>query len=212
MHNIFVHMKLNRLGIINEKSPRCSLVLLGREREAREAARASPMHSAESAAPRLTRLPALPDGHTPLQKNQGGWRYRFVDEDGNDGRSSNDLENVLHQSRPSPPHLGPALRMEIELPLSIASQDIDLDVQPCFVRLLAEGHLLQVLFPEEVCADRATAQRSKASGRLVLSLPKRQARAFERCGGSSVTRRDLPQRNLCCVAAGNPGVAPALVD
>lgn len=102
--------------------------------------------------------------------------------------------------------------MEIELPLSIASQDIDLDVQPCFVRLLAEGHLLQVLFPEEVCADRATAQRSKASGRLVLSLPKRQARAFKRCGGPSTKHRNLPRRNLCCVAAGDPGVAPALID
>ena len=170
------------------------------------------MHSAEGAVTRLTRLPALPDGHTPLQKNQGGWRFRFVEEDFDGGSRGDDLENV-HPSRASPSNLrSPSLRMEIELPLSVASQDIDLDVQPCFVRVLVEGRLLQVLFPEEVCAARATAQRSKASGRLVLSLPKRQARPFKRCGGPSTTHHDPPQRSLCCVATGDPGVAPALVD
>lgn len=39
-------------------------------------------------------------------------------------------------------------------------------------RLLIKGKLLQLLLPCEVRPDAARAQRSQASGRLVLELPK----------------------------------------
>jgi protein TilB len=46
------------------------------------------------------------------------------------------------------------------------------DVQPRYVRLLIKGRLLQLRLPCEVLPDESAAQRSKASGRLVLNMPK----------------------------------------
>lgn len=46
------------------------------------------------------------------------------------------------------------------------------DVQPRWARLLVKGRLLQLKLPCEVSPDESDAQRSKASGRLVLTMPK----------------------------------------
>ena len=35
----------------------------------------------------------------------------------------------------------------------------------------AQGKLLQLALPQEVCPDRATAQRSATTGRLVITMP-----------------------------------------
>ena len=48
---------------------------------------------------------------------------------------------------------------------------VQVDVHPKLVRLLARGRLLQIRLPEEVCSDMAIAQRSKASGKLVITMP-----------------------------------------
>jgi protein TilB len=49
---------------------------------------------------------------------------------------------------------------------------LQVDVQPTFVRLLIKGRLLQLVVPEEVRPDAATAQRSKLTGDLLLTMPK----------------------------------------
>ena len=52
---------------------------------------------------------------------------------------------------------------------------VQADVQPTLVRLLIRGRLLQLRLPEEVRPDASSARRSRASGRLVVSMPKLEA-------------------------------------
>lgn len=49
---------------------------------------------------------------------------------------------------------------------------IKADVRPTLVRLLIKGRLLQLILPEEVRADDSKAERSQATGRLVVTMPK----------------------------------------
>lgn len=58
------------------------------------------------------------------------------------------------------------------MPGSYVLSELQADVQPRWVRMLLKGRLLQLKLPCEVCPNLAQAQRSKASGRLVLSLPR----------------------------------------
>ena len=51
-------------------------------------------------------------------------------------------------------------------------QVLQADVQPRWARLLVKGRLLQLKLPCEVRPDASSAQRSKATGRLVLDMPK----------------------------------------
>ena len=48
---------------------------------------------------------------------------------------------------------------------------LDVDVQPNFVRVTIKGQLLQLTLPTEVQSDRSIAQRSNASGDLVVTMP-----------------------------------------
>ena len=48
---------------------------------------------------------------------------------------------------------------------------VDIDVQPRLVRLLIKGKLLQLKLEAEVSSDRATAQRSKTTGSLLVTMP-----------------------------------------
>ena len=48
---------------------------------------------------------------------------------------------------------------------------VDIDVQPTFVRITIKGQLLQLVLPSEVHSDRSVAQRSLASGDLVVTMP-----------------------------------------
>lgn len=49
---------------------------------------------------------------------------------------------------------------------------VQVDVQPHLIRLLIKGRLLQLLLPCEVRTDASTAQRSNATGRLQITMPK----------------------------------------
>jgi protein TilB len=48
---------------------------------------------------------------------------------------------------------------------------IDVDIQPTFVRVIIKGKLLQLVLSTEVQSDRSVAQRSLASGDLVVTMP-----------------------------------------
>ena len=49
---------------------------------------------------------------------------------------------------------------------------IDVDVQTRIVRVLIKGKLMCLVLPEEVKPDQSTAQRSKVTGSLVVTMPK----------------------------------------
>ena len=48
---------------------------------------------------------------------------------------------------------------------------VDIDVQPTYVRVLVKGRLLQLVLPAEVQTDQSVAQRSLATGHLVITMP-----------------------------------------
>ena len=67
---------------------------------------------------------------------------------------------------------GLAVVLDVEVGKFMDTSLVDVDVQPGFVRMLIKGKLLQLLLPEEVHPDQSKAQRSKATGHLVLTMPK----------------------------------------
>ena len=48
---------------------------------------------------------------------------------------------------------------------------LDVDVQPTYVRVTIKGELLQLVLPAEVHSDQSVAQRSLASGDLIVTMP-----------------------------------------
>ncbi|RVE61284.1 hypothetical protein OJAV_G00169030 [Oryzias javanicus] len=48
---------------------------------------------------------------------------------------------------------------------------IDADVQPTYVRVNIKGKIFQIVLPAEVKPDSSTAQRSKTTGHLLLTMP-----------------------------------------
>nr|XP_057941133.1 dynein axonemal assembly factor 11 [Doryrhamphus excisus] len=51
---------------------------------------------------------------------------------------------------------------------------MDVDVQPTYVRVTIKGKIFQLLLPAEVKPDSSTAQRSQATGHLLLTMPRAQ--------------------------------------
>ncbi|PVD22974.1 hypothetical protein C0Q70_16234 [Pomacea canaliculata] len=49
---------------------------------------------------------------------------------------------------------------------------LDCDVQPNYVRVVLKGKIFQLSLPEEVNAEKSTAQRSQITGHLVITMPK----------------------------------------
>lgn len=83
------------------------------------------------------------------QCNQGQWRFKLDDEDGEG--------NVV---------------LEVDLPRHLDTSLVDLDVHPTWVSMVVKNKILRLELPEEVHADRGTARRSTASGNLVVTMPK----------------------------------------
>ena len=67
---------------------------------------------------------------------------------------------------------GAAVLLDVEIGKFMDTSLVDVDVQPSFVRLLVKGKMMQLLLPEQVHPDRSNAQRSKATGHLVVTMPK----------------------------------------
>ncbi|KZS20184.1 Leucine-rich repeat-containing protein 6 [Daphnia magna] len=81
-----------------------------------------------------------------LNSNQAGARFTLVEEDD-------------------------AIILTVKLPKYMDTSLIDVDVQPTFVRVVIKGKLLQLVLSAEVQSDRSVAQRSLASGDLVVTMP-----------------------------------------
>lgn len=84
-----------------------------------------------------------------LQCNEGKWDFRFDEES-------------------KPGHI----ILDIGTPKHLDSSLIDVDVHPTYISVVIKSKVLRLNLPEEVQADNASAQRSKTTGRLAITMPK----------------------------------------
>eukprot|EP00056_Hartaetosiga_gracilis_P018763 m.11780 g.11780 ORF g.11780 m.11780 type:complete len:438 (+) comp7041_c0_seq1:146-1459(+) len=90
------------------------------------------------------------DDGTPLNMNEGDWDFRL---EGQDMYSEN-------------------LVLDFPCYKYVDTSQIDLDVQPTYIRITIKDHTFQLRLPEEVHPDKGNAQRSQITGHLVVTMPK----------------------------------------
>jgi len=95
--------------------------------------------------PRERRL--FRDDGTPNQMNTAKWPFSLDDD-------------------------GEAVTLDLALPKFLDSAQLDVDVQPTYVRVAAKKNVFQVVLPAEVLADSSMAKRSSTTGHLLLTCPK----------------------------------------
>ncbi|XP_028328442.1 dynein axonemal assembly factor 11 isoform X2 [Gouania willdenowi] len=73
---------------------------------------------------------------------------------------------------------------------------IDVDIQPTYARVCVKGKIFQLVLPAEVKPDSSTAQRSQATGSLVLTMPRAEGEIKVR---KTITRppASTPNRGSC---------------
>lgn len=91
----------------------------------------------------------IQEGERIMQKNEGQWDFSLQEDD-----------------------KGKNIVLEVDVGKYLDTSLIKVDVQPLYVRLLIKGRLLQLILPCEVKSDATIAQRSNATGRLQLTMPK----------------------------------------
>jgi len=64
------------------------------------------------------------------------------------------------------------LSLIIPVPKHLSSALIDLDIHPTYITVVIKSKVLRLILPLEVQAEESSAQRSMASGKLVISMPK----------------------------------------
>lgn len=82
-----------------------------------------------------------------MQRNEGKWDFKLFEEG----------DNVI---------------LDIPAGKFMSTANIEVDVQPTYIRVTIKGKVLQLLLPAEVNASAASAQRSAATGHLKLVMPK----------------------------------------
>uniref|UniRef100_A0A383WCJ9 Dynein axonemal assembly factor 11-like CS domain-containing protein n=1 Tax=Tetradesmus obliquus TaxID=3088 RepID=A0A383WCJ9_TETOB len=117
---------------------------------ARSAAQKDPL-AQPAPPPKLEDFPPLPEDGRVLQRNEGKWHFTL--EESEDGAS---------------------LVLDVAVGKYLDTSLIKADVQPRLARLIIKGRLLQLVLPVEVKPDSSVAQRSAASGHLVLTMPKEE--------------------------------------
>lgn len=83
------------------------------------------------------------------QKNQGDFKFQLTESE--DDKS---------------------IKLEVQVGTFIDTSLILVDVQPTLVRVKIKDELLQLKLPSEVATDSSTAERSKATGKLLITMPK----------------------------------------
>ena len=63
------------------------------------------------------------------------------------------------------------LVLQIMMPQWIPTDEMDLDLQPTYVSLVAQGKVLRLRLPHAILPDESKAQRSQATGRLEVVMP-----------------------------------------
>lgn len=101
--------------------------------------------------PRTEReVPVFKEDGSVYQCNWGKYAFRLVEE-------------------PSP--AGPVVVLEVRVSRYLDTSAITIDTQPTYIRVAIKGKILQLALPVEVAPDAALAQRSKATGNLVVRMP-----------------------------------------
>eukprot|EP00892_Ulva_mutabilis_P006702 jgi/Ulvmu1/4403/UM002_0128.1 len=103
----------------------------------------------EPQVPRWKGFPCISDETTTKQRNEGGWGFTL------------DVTDDFS-----------CIELAVSIGKHLDSTLVQADVQPRWVRLLIKGRLLQLRLPCEVHADRSHAKRSKATGTLVMTMPR----------------------------------------
>ena len=117
--------------------------------EKKKAAQSQSLEPSSSKPPRREGFDDLKEGERIMQKNEGQWDFSLEEDD-----------------------RGKSIVLEVDVGKFLDTSLIKVDVQPTFIRLLIKGKLLQLLLPCEVKSDAAVAQRSNATGKLQLIMPK----------------------------------------
>lgn len=63
------------------------------------------------------------------------------------------------------------ITLEVKVPKYLSTHNIDLDVQPTSIKIVAEERTFQIVLGEEVCPDKSSCQRSQITGALVVTMP-----------------------------------------
>ncbi|KAL3161118.1 hypothetical protein ABBQ38_009495 [Trebouxia sp. C0009 RCD-2024] len=120
------------------------------EAEARRKAQQKSYCNPDDAKPVLREdFPTILEGEEVRQKNEGQWSFSL-------------LESAD----------GSAVELDVEIGRYMDTSLVKADVQPSFVRLLIRGRLLQLRLPCEVRPDSSKAERSTATGHLLITMPK----------------------------------------
>ena len=107
--------------------------------------------------PRRDGFPDLPDDVDSVRQcNEGDFEFLLTEDGGDDGD---------------------AVELEIKVGKFVDASLMDVDVQPRLVRALIKGRMLCLALPTEVLPDASTAQRSRVTGSLVVTMPKARPKA-----------------------------------
>ncbi|DBA84926.1 TPA: hypothetical protein ACH3X2_005668 [Trebouxia sp. C0005] len=127
-------------------------------------------------------FPVIQEGEDMRQKNEGKWEFTLQDS-----------------------ACGAAVELDVEIGRYMDTSLVKADVQPLFVRLLIKGRLLQLRLPCEVRPDSSKAERSAATGHLLLTMPKEDV-----CGAASNPAYTRPSASL--PARDRPSVLPTKIQ
>ena len=64
------------------------------------------------------------------------------------------------------------ITLRIEVQKHLCTSLIDIDIHPTYISVVIKAKVLRLLLPAEVKCDESTAQRSNATGHLLVSMPK----------------------------------------
>lgn len=85
------------------------------------------------------------------QTNQGGYEYNFFD------KNEKNKQFII---------------LEVNVPKYLDTSQIDVDLNPTYVRICVKGKVLQLTFPCEIVVHDSEAKRSQTTGSLQLVMPK----------------------------------------
>ena len=106
--------------------------------------------------PRRDGFPDLPDDvESVRQCNEGDFEFVLTEDAGEHGD---------------------AVELEIKVGKYVDASLMDVDVRPRLARALVKGRMLCLSLPAEVLPDASTAQRSRITGSLVVTMPKARTR------------------------------------
>lgn len=97
--------------------------------------------------PQLTKEQQIEKYGRILQKNEGKWDFKIMDDD----------DKVV---------------LDVPVGKYMSTASIDIDLQPTYIIINIKGKYLQLILPDEVKPGESEAQRSKTTGNLKLVMPK----------------------------------------